>query len=64
MSSINSIRSLLYRLARILGDISAVSKDKIGKRVTRKITGKATGRVFKKLFRQLLIFTSPTVCQG
>ncbi len=51
MSSINSIRSFLYKLARVLGDISAISKGKPGKRVTRRITGKAIGRIFKKLFR-------------
>ena len=51
MSSISSIRSLLYKIARILGDISAISKGKTGKRVTRRATGKATGRIFKKLFR-------------
>ena len=51
MSGINSIRGLLYKLARILGDISAISKGKPGKRVARRITGKATGRIFRKLFK-------------
>ena len=49
--SINKPRGLLYRLAKLLGDLSAVSKGKTSKRVTRRITGKATGRVFKKLFK-------------
>jgi len=47
-------RSLLYRLAKFLGDLSAVSSRKPGKitkRITRRITGKATGRIFRKLFK-------------
>ena len=51
MSSISSIRSLLYKLARILGDLSAVSKGKSGKRVTRRIIGKQTGKILKRIFR-------------
>jgi len=52
--SINKTRGLLYRLAKLLGDISAVSSgkpDKVTKRVTRRMTGKATGRLFRKLFK-------------
>ncbi|MBA7491669.1 hypothetical protein ES702_02217 [subsurface metagenome] len=52
--SINKTRGLLYRLAKLLGDISAVSSGKPGKvtkRVTRRMTGKATGKVFRKIFK-------------
>ena len=52
--SINKTRGLLYKLAKLLGDISAVSSNKPGKvtkRVTRRATGKVTGRVFRKLFK-------------
>ncbi len=52
--SINKTRGLLYKLAKLLGDISAVSSGKPGKvtkRVTRRVTGKATGKIFKKLFK-------------
>lgn len=49
--SINSIRSLLYKLARILGDISAISKGKPGKRISRRIAGKATGKILRRIFR-------------
>lgn len=46
------IRSLLYQLARILGDINAVKKGKIGGRVGRRFAGKMTGRlVMRRLFR-------------
>jgi hypothetical protein len=52
--SINKTRSLLYRLAKLLGDISAVTSRKPGKtskRIARRVTGKATGRVFRRIFK-------------
>jgi len=52
--SINKTRGLLYKLAKLLGDLSAASSNKPGKvtkRVTRRIAGKATGRVFRKIFK-------------
>jgi len=49
--SINKTRGLLYWLARILGDVNAVQKDKIGRRVARRLTGKASGRALRKLFK-------------
>jgi len=52
--SINKTRGILYKLAKLLGDISAVSSGKPGKitkRVTRRITGKQTSKVFRKLFK-------------
>ncbi len=45
------IRSSLYKVARILGDINAVKKGKVGKRVARRAAGKATGRSLGKLFK-------------
>ena len=39
------------RLARALGDVSAVRKGKVGRRLTRRVTGRATGRLLGKLFR-------------
>lgn len=48
---INAIRSLLYFVARILGDVNAVQKGKIGQRIGRRVAGKATGRLFGKFFR-------------
>lgn len=47
----NGFRSFLYGLAKILGDVNAVKKGKIGRRVARRATGKATGKAFKKLFK-------------
>ena len=46
-----STRGFLYWLARILGDINAVKKGRVGKRVARRVTGKATGKLFRKLFK-------------
>lgn len=44
-------RGLLYKLARIFGDVEAAKKGRLGKRVGRRATGKATGRMLRKLFR-------------
>jgi len=50
-NSISQTRSTLYGLAKFLGDVDAVSKGTVGKRVARRGTGKATGRIFGKLFK-------------
>lgn len=44
------MRSFLYWLARLLGDINAVQKGKIGRRIGRRAAGKASGRLFRKIF--------------
>jgi hypothetical protein len=52
--SINKFRSVLYKAAKILGDIQAVksgSSKKMAKRVGRRTAGKATGRMLRKLFK-------------
>ena len=49
--SINKTRRVLYKMARLLGDVNAAKKGKIGRRVGRRITGKATGRMLRKLFK-------------
>lgn len=49
--SINKVRSALYSLAKLLGDVNAVVKGKIGQRIVRRVVGKATGRVFSKWFK-------------
>ena len=50
--SISSTRSLLYTLARLLGDVNAVKKGKVGKRVGRRLVGKATGRGLRRPWRR------------
>jgi len=49
--SVTSTRSLLYRIARLLGDYQAVRSGRIGKRVARRIVGRATGRTLGRLFK-------------
>ena len=49
--SINKARGFLYRLARILGDLNALQKGKIGRRFLRRRAGKITGRGLGKLFK-------------
>jgi hypothetical protein len=48
---INPIRSILYLIARLLGDVNAVQKGKVGKRIARRAAGKITGRGLRKLFK-------------
>jgi len=52
-SSLSQTRSLLYGLARLLGDINAVSRGPgaVAKRAVRRAAGKALGRVLGKLFK-------------
>lgn len=45
------LRNSLYKAARILGDVNAVKKDKVGKRIARRVAGKATGRGLRKLIK-------------
>jgi len=45
------MRSLLYFLAKLLGDANAVKKKKIPKRIARRAAGKLTGRLLGKWFK-------------
>ncbi len=45
------IRSFLYWLARLLGDVNAVRRGRIGQRVARRVAGKAAGRAMRKTLR-------------
>lgn len=47
----NGFRTLLYKLARILGDVNAVERGSVGKRIGRRVAGKATGKGLGKVFR-------------
>ncbi|MFP3906103.1 MAG: hypothetical protein ACLFRV_04320 [Acidimicrobiales bacterium] len=49
--SINSTRGLLYRLARMLGDVQSVRRGTVGRRIARRATGRVTGRGLGRLFR-------------
>lgn len=45
------MRSFLYALARLLGDINAVQKGRVGRRVGRRIAGKYTARGLWRIFK-------------
>lgn len=52
--TISKTRGLLYQIARLLGDVSAITSGnpkKMAKRVGRRTVGKATGRAMRKLFK-------------
>lgn len=52
-SSLSQARSVLYGVARLLGDVSAAGKgpEAALKRAARRAAGRAMGRVLGKLFR-------------
>jgi hypothetical protein len=48
---INSLRSVLYTVARLLGDVNAVQKGRVGRRIGRRAAGRMTGRGLRRLFK-------------
>lgn len=51
MASLGKIRSVLYKTARVLGDVNAVKRGKVGKRLARRAAGRMTGRGLGRLFK-------------
>ena len=49
--SINRPRGFLYWLARLLGDINAGRRGRVGRRIARRAAGKAPGRGLGKLVK-------------
>lgn len=47
----SKIRTILYSAARILGDVQAVRKGRIGERIMRRIAGRITGKLLGRIFR-------------
>lgn len=47
----NKFRSFLYTLAKILGDVNAVRKGRVGKRIGRRVVGRAAGKGIGRLFK-------------
>ncbi len=45
------MRNILYFIAKILGDFSAIQKGRVGKRIARRAAGKITGRGLGRLFK-------------
>ena len=50
-ASVGGIRSFLYTLARLLGDVNTVQRGRVGRRIVRRAAGKGSGRAMRKLFR-------------
>jgi hypothetical protein len=46
-----NVRGLLYMVARVLGDLSAARKGRIGRRVGRRAVGKWSSKVIGKFFK-------------
>lgn len=49
--TLGQIRSILYLVAKLLGDAQAVRRGRIGKRIARRAAGKLTGRLLGMFFR-------------
>lgn len=49
--SIGKTRGWLYFVARLLGDVNAVKRGRVGRRIARRAAGRATGRGLGKLFK-------------
>lgn len=49
--SLNQTRSILYRVARLLGDFNAVKRGRVGRRIARRAGGRQTSRALGRLFR-------------
>jgi hypothetical protein len=47
----SSFRGFLYLLGKLMGDVNAVQKGRVGRRIGRRLAGKATGRGLGKLFK-------------
>lgn len=45
------MRSFLYALAKLLGDVNAIKKNRVGRRIGRRAAGKVTGRTMWKVFK-------------
>jgi len=48
---ISQARGLLYGLAKLLGDASAVQRGTVGKRIARRAAGRVAGGLLGRLFR-------------
>ena len=50
-----TFRGFLYALARFLGDVNAIQKGQVGRRIARRLAGKLTGRLLGRLFGAWLL---------
>ena len=49
--TVGEVRSVLYGTAKLLGDVQAVRKGRVGKRLARRAAGRETGKLLGRLFR-------------
>ena len=49
--TVNKTRGFLYLLAKLLGDVQAARKGRVGKRIARRAAGRTTGKGLGKLFK-------------
>lgn len=49
--TIGKLRSWLYWLAKILGDVNAVRRGRIGQRLHNRIVGRLSGRLLGRLWK-------------
>lgn len=49
---LSGFRGLLYAFARILGDIQAVRRNRIGARIARRFAGSITARLLGRIFNR------------
>lgn len=49
--TISKTRSLLYSLARWLGNISAAKRGRVGERVANRAIGRGANKILRKLWR-------------
>ncbi|NUN09199.1 MAG: hypothetical protein HUU54_08490 [Ignavibacteriaceae bacterium] len=47
--SISKLRTILYTIARLLGDVNAAQKGKLPQRLMRRAAGKLAGKILSKL---------------
>ena len=52
--TISKIRSFLYTTAKILGDINALKRNKVGTRVANRVTGKVSSRARSYLSKKIM----------
>lgn len=46
-----TFRTLLYTMAKAIGDVNAVKRHRVRRRIIRRLAGKVTARALSRLFR-------------
>ena len=52
--SIGKVRSTLYKTGKVLGDVNAVKRGTIGRRLANRVTGNIASRMINKLLRTII----------